>query len=509
MGILVVVLGLLTLGGFGASGYFYVQSQKAKDEKPDISEDEAIRISSEKAKSKLDAAESKSQRIIREARQKARKIQTEADELDNQMLKREENLVKREKIVQKKLDDVESMREEVNEQKTGIKELRSKLETRLEKVSGLSRDEARNRLKKEIEEDLKEYHARQIREVEKEIAEESEDKSKEILIEAMQSIATEYVGETTTSTIKVDDDKMKGRIIGRDGRNIRAFEKVTGVDVIVDESPDAIAISSFDPLRREIASIAMKKLISDGRIHPGRVEELVSKAKKDVSKEIKKNGQVLADEAGWPGIDSGLLKLLGKLKYRTSYGQSLMQHTIEVIRLGTALAEEIGADVELVRRACLLHDVGKVLTHKMEGQHHHLSGKIARRYKLPDNLVNAIEAHHLDIEPDSVEAVIVYIADAISGARPGARKDNYESYIKRVEGIEEAAKKVAGKKASDVFAIHAGREVRVIVKPESIDDDEIVILAKKISDKIQETQTYPGTVQVSVIRESRAVSVAK
>jgi ribonuclease Y len=253
----------------------------------------------------------------------------------------------------------------------------------------------------------------------------------------------------------------------------------------------------------------MKKLIADGRIHPGRIEELVKKAKDEVAKEIKRSGQALADEAGWPGMDIGLLKLVGKMKYRTSYGQSLMQHTIEVIRIGAVLADELNADVELVKKACLLHDVGKVLTHKVEGSHHHISGEIARKYKLPEKMINAIEAHHLDIEADSIEAVVVYLADAISGARPGARKDSYESYIKRVQGIEEAAKKIAGKKATEIYAIHAGREVRVIVKPEQIDDDEMVVLAKNISDQIEKSQTYPGTVQVTVVRESRAMSVAK
>jgi ribonuclease Y len=279
--------------------------------------------------------------------------------------------------------------------------------------------------------------------------------------------------------------------------------------VIVDESPHAIALSSFDPLRREVASIAMTKLIADGRIHPGRIEDIVKKSKGEVSKEIKKAGLELAEEADWPAIDTGLLKLIGKMKYRTSYGQSLMKHTIEVIRIGTALANELGADADLIKKACLLHDVGKVLTHKIEGAHHHLSARVAQKYNLPDKLINAIEAHHLDTDPESIEAVIVYLADAISGARPGARKDSYESYIKRVKGLEEVAQKTAGKRASEVYAIHAGREVRVIVKPEVIDDDEIVILSKDIADKIEESQTYPGTVQVTVIRESRAMSVAK
>jgi ribonuclease Y len=325
----------------------------------------------------------------------------------------------------------------------------------------------------------------------------------------MQRVATDYVGETTTSSIKVDDDKVKGRVIGKEGRNIRAFEKLTGVDVIVDESPNTIALSSFDPLRREIAKVAMETLIKDGRIHPGSIEDAIRKAKNEISQEIKKNGQVLAEEAGWPGIDMGLLKLIGKMKYRSSYGQSLMSHTIEVIRLGEVLATELGADVDLVKRACLLHDVGKVLSHKIDSPHHHISGQIARKYDLDDKLVNAIEAHHLDIEPQSTEAIIVYIADAISGARPGARKDSYEQYIQRIEGIENAAKEMGGEKVDEIFAIRAGRELRVIVKPTLINDDECKVLAKKIAENIEQTQSYPGNVEVMVIRETRSIEVAK
>jgi ribonuclease Y len=391
----------------------------------------------------------------------------------------------------------------------GIEKTRLQLKEELQRISGLTQEEARQKLMSEVDEDIKDYEAKKIRQAQKKVEEVADEKAKEILVESMQRIVTDYVGETTTSTIKVDDDKVKGRIIGKEGRNIRAFEKLTGVDVIIDESPNTIALSSFDPLRREIATVALNKLIGDGRIHPSSIEEAIRKAKNEISIEIKKNGEILAEEAGWPGIDIGLIKLLGKMKYRTSYGQSLMSHTIEVIRIGEVLAAELGADVDLVKKACLLHDIGKVLSHKIDSPHHHISGQIARKYGLDEKLVNAIEAHHLDIEPQSVEAVIVYLADAISGARPGARKDSYEQYIQRIEALENVAKEVGGDKIEEVFAIRAGRELRVIVKPNLISDDEMTVLAKDLAETIEKTQNYPGNVEVTLIRETRAVEIAK
>ena len=493
----------------GVSIYSYLKFGKKWVNVKDIPEEEILKVADKVVSKRIEEAEKEIEENKRKAEEHLRQLRKEAQEHEELLLEREKKLNERTRMLDKKSEELEETAESLKKMQRGVEKTRLQLKEELQRISGLTQEEARQKLMSEVDEDIKDYEAKKIRQAQKKVEEVADEKAKEILVESMQRIVTDYVGETTTSTIKVDDDKVKGRIIGKEGRNIRAFEKLTGVDVIIDESPNTIALSSFDPLRREIATVALNKLIGDGRIHPSSIEEAIRKAKNEISIEIKKNGEILAEEAGWPGIDIGLIKLLGKMKYRTSYGQSLMSHTIEVIRIGEVLAAELGADVDLVKKACLLHDIGKVLSHKIDSPHHHISGQIARKYGLDEKLVNAIEAHHLDIEPQSVEAVIVYLADAISGARPGARKDSYEQYIQRIEALENVAKEVGGDKIEEVFAIRAGRELRVIVKPNLISDDEMTVLAKDLAETIEKTQNYPGNVEVTLIRETRAVEIAK
>ncbi len=504
-----LIIGLVATLLGSVLAFSYIKFVKKWVDIKNIPEEEIARVAEKIIGDKIEKAEKEIEENKKRSEERLREMRKETQEHEELLIEREKKLNERTKMLDQKSEELEIASENVKKMQRGLEKTRAQLKEELERISGLTQEEARQKLMSQVDEDIKNYEAKKIRQAEKKVEEIAEEKAREILVESMQRIATDYVGETTTSTIKIEDDKVKGRVIGKEGRNIRAFEKLTGVDVIVDESPNTIALSSFDPLRREIASVALTKLIGDGRIHPGSIEEAIRKAKNEISIEIKKNGQILAEEADWPGIDIGLLKLIGKMKYRTSYGQSLMSHTIEVMRMGEVLAAEVGADVSLVKRACLLHDVGKVLTHKIESPHHHISGQVARKYGLDEKLVNAIEAHHLDIEPQSVEAVLVYIADAISGARPGARKDSYEQYIQRIESLENVAKELGGDKVEEVFAIKAGRELRVIVKPALISDDEMTVLAKDIASSIEKTQNYPGNVEVTLIRETRALEVAK
>ncbi|MCA9382532.1 ribonuclease Y, partial [Candidatus Dojkabacteria bacterium] len=381
-------------------------------------------------------------------------------------------------------------------------------EGKLEEIAQLTREEAKKQLLDEVEKDISNDIAKKLREAEEKVKFEADDKSKNILVDAMQRAATDYVAETTVTTVEIPNDDMKGRIIGKEGRNIKTFERLTGVDIIVDDVPGVITLSCFDPVRREVAAISLQRLLKDGRVHPGTIEEMVHKVKVDIAKEIKKTGEEVAYEAGFPNLPEDVIKMLGRFKYRFSYGQNLIRHSMEMVKLGSYIASELDADVELTKLACLLHDIGKVVIPEVEGKpHHHISGDVVRKNKMGEKLANAVESHHGDIEPKSVEAIIVYVADAISGARPGARRDNYEEYVKRVRALEDTATSFDGVK--EAYAIHAGREVRVICKSEETNDEDVKVLANKIAKEIEKSQTYPGQVKVNVIREVRAIDTAK
>lgn len=504
---------LVAAVGVGSTIYFYQSNkqlqQTVKDKKfQELSEEEAITRASEKAKSIVLNAKNESLELKNKAEKKIQQTYAELDQREKRLDSLERKNIDKMKEMDQQREQLERDMESLSQAKISVKKMRDKYALKLEHVANLSKEDARTELLKSVEVELKSEIAKKIKQAEDEAEREADEKSRWVLVDAMQKAATDYVAETTTTTIDIDSEELKGKIIGKEGRNIRTFEKLTGVDIIVDESPEAVTLSCFDPVRREVASLALQKLLKDGRVHPGTIESTIQKIKEDIAREIRRTGEKMAYDAGFPDLPIEIIRLLGRFKYRYSYGQNLIKHTLEVMKVGAAIASEIEADVDLVKKACLLHDVGKVMVHEIEGKpHHHISGDIIRKYLRDEKLANAAEAHHGDIEPKSVEAVIVLIADAISGARPGARRDNYEDYVKRIRALEDIAKKFS--EVMEAYAIHAGREVRVILKPKESTDEDAKILARKISKEIEKTQQYPGTVKVTVIREFRVEGEAK
>ena len=377
----------------------------------------------------------------------------------------------------------------------------------LQRISGLSAEEAKKQLLTELEKQLVNEKAAIIKEMDQKAKEEADKNARELVSYAIQKCAADHTSETTVSIVSLPNDDMKGRIIGREGRNIKAIETLTGIDLIIDDTPEAVIISGFDPLRREVAKIALEKLIADGRIHPAKIEEMVEKAKEEIEATIKSEGERAVMETGVMGLHPDLVKLIGKLKYRTSYGQNVLNHSIEVSNLARIMAEEIGADPKIARRAGLLHDIGKALDHDMEGTHVEIGVDVLRKYKENDLIINAVEAHHGDVEPKTIEAVLVQAADAISASRPGARRETLETYIKRLQQLEEIADSFEGVEKS--FAIQAGREVRIIVKPEKVSDSQMTLMARDIAKKVESEMEYPGQIKVNVIRETRTIEYAK
>jgi ribonuclease Y len=510
---IVIVAALIGIAGSASTVYFFQSNKKLQRKLSDqhaqeLSEEEAITKASEKARKMLLSSKNDALEIKTKAEEKIKQMYAELDDREKRIDQHEKKVFEKQNTIDERLERLDGKERFLDQEKNNLKLLREKLTTTLEKISGFSKEEARKNLFNQLEIQLKDEVAKKIRQAGEEAERAAEEKGKWILVDAMQKSATDYVAETTTTTLELESEEVKGKIIGKEGRNIRTFEKLTGVDIIVDEAPDEVTLSCFDPVRREVAAIALQKLLKDGRVHPGTIEATIQKVKEDIAREIKKTGEKLAFDANCPNLPLEIIRLLGRFKYRYSYGQNLIKHTLEMIKLGSALAAELNADANLVKKACLLHDIGKVLVHEIEGKPHHvISGDIVRKYLHDEKLANAVEAHHGDIEPKSIEAIIVAIADAISGARPGARRDNYEEYIKRIRALEDIAKK--HKEVKEAYAIYAGREIRVILKPMESTDNDATVIAHKISEEIEKTQQYPGTVKVNVIREFRAEEDAK
>ncbi|MDY5912114.1 MAG: ribonuclease Y [Inconstantimicrobium porci] len=474
------------------------------------------------AKSTLEAARKESESLkkesILEAKEEVHKLRSDCDrelrERRNEVQRLERRLIQREESIDKKSDILERKDTEINEKmdevekiKNQVQELYDNQKAELERISNMSCEEAKQLLLDEVNKEIKHDVAVMIKEVETKAKEEADKRSREIITTAIQRCAADHVSETTVHVVNLPNDEMKGRIIGREGRNIRTLETLTGVDLIIDDTPEAVILSSFDPIRREIAKIALEKLIVDGRIHPARIEEMVERAKKEVDDDIKEEGEQATFETGVHGLHPELIKLLGRLKYRTSYGQNVLKHSIEVSYLAGLMASELGLDVNTAKRAGLLHDIGKAVDQEYEGPHAIIGGDLAKKYRESAVIVNAIAAHHGDVEMISLEAVLVQAADAISAARPGARRETLEAYIKRLEKLEEIANSYDGVDKS--YAIQAGREIRIMVKPDHVDDAGAVEMARDMVKTIEQQLEYPGQIKVNIIRETRAVEYAK
>ena len=508
MSVLGIILAIAALGVGGLGGYTYRKTQMARD----------AQNAEGKAEKKIADAETKAKEIILEAKDEAMKLaenaKKEERERRDQLLSQEKRVSQREEAMdkksdelEKKRDDVDKIKGEVEATKNELRDIRVKQTEALEKISKLTKDEAKDKLLGMVEKDYKKDIVNFIKKIEEETKEEADTKAREILVTAIQRVAGEQTAESTVTAVALPNDEIKGRIIGREGRNIQAIEKATGCDIIVDDTPGMIVISGFDPVRRNVAKVAVESLIKDGRIHPGRIEEAVAKAQNEIDKQIKEAGEKAIYEAGVAGIPAEMVKLLGRLKFRTSFAQNVLQHSVETALLASALASELGADVAVAKKAGLLHDIGKAIDQDMEGGHAIISRDICKKFGMTDEVIHAVEAHHEDVPFRTVEAVIIQVADAISAGRPGARRDSLDNYIKRLTELENIANGFEGVEKS--YAIQAGREVRIFVTPEKVDDLTAIKLAKDIATKVESDLKYPGQIKVNVIRETRAIEYAK
>mgnify|MGYP001079332689 FL=1 len=469
--------------------------------------DEALKTAETKKREALLEAKEESIRTKNELDKETKERRAELQRYERRVLNKEENLDKKSETLERRETSLSAREENVNRKLTEAEELLDKRQQELERISGLTSEQAKEYLLKSVEDDVKHDTAIMVKEMETRAKEEADKKAKEYVVTAIQRCAADHVAETTVSVVQLPNDEMKGRIIGREGRNIRTLETMTGVELIIDDTPEAVVLSGFDPVRREVARIALERLIVDGRIHPARIEEMVEKAQKEVEVNMREDGEAATLEVGIHGIHPELVKLLGKMKFRTSYGQNALKHSIEVAQLSGLLAAEVGVDIRMAKRAGLLHDIGKSIDHEVEGSHVKLGAELCRKYKESAIVTNAVESHHGDVEPESLISCIVQAADTISAARPGARRETLETYTNRLNQLEEITDSFKGVDKS--FAIQAGREVRVMVIPEQISDDDMVLLARDISKQVEAELEYPGQIKVNVIRESRVTDYAK
>ena len=484
--------------GIGVGGFMGYQRTRQINGKNQIERD-------------LADAKTKASDIVLKAKDEALKIENERRK---EWQKTENRLADREKTLDNKLEELDRRAEklrahedEVDSLKNEIRDIRTRQQEKLEKIAGLKKKDAADKLMQMTERDIKQDLAGLVSKLQHDAMDDAEERAQMILVTAMERMSSEVTAERTVTAVKLTDDEMKGRIIGKEGRNIQALQRETGVDILVDDTPGMIVLSSFDPIRRQVARLSLEMLMKDGRIHPARIEEVVAKAKKQIDKEVKQAGEDAAREVGVVGIPKEMLRMLGELKFRTSFGQNVLKHSTEMAQIAGMIAEEIGADVRITKIATLLHDVGKAVTHKIEGKHHHIGAELARKYGMDERIVHAIEAHHDDIEATTPEAIIVRVCDAASAARPGARNVSAENFAERMRDLENVATSFEG--IDKAYAISAGREVRVIVKPQTIDDLSAIKLARDIATKIESTMQYPGTIKVNVIRETRAIEFAK
>ena len=490
---------------------YYKKVTEAKignaDEKAREIIDEAVKTAETKKREAMLEAKEESIRVKNDLDKEVKERRAEIGRSERRIVQKEENLDKKLEAIEKREAGFAAKEEEINRQKAQVAKLNEERVKELERISGLTSEQAKDYLLKTVEEDVKIDTAKLIKEMEHKAKEEADKKAKEYVVTAIQKCAADHVAETTISVVQLPNDEMKGRIIGREGRNIRTLETLTGVDLIIDDTPEAVILSGFDPIRREVARIALEKLIVDGRIHPARIEEMVEKAQKEVETMIREEGEAATLEVGVHGIHPELVRLLGRMKFRTSYGQNALKHSIEVAQLSGLLAAEIGVDVRTAKRAGLLHDIGKSVDHDMEGSHIKIGVDLCRKYKESPIIINAVEAHHGDVEPESLIACIIQAADTISAARPGARRETLETYSNRLKQLEDISNGFKGVEKS--FAIQAGREIRIMVVPEQISDADMVLLARDISKQIEAELEYPGQIKVNVIRESRVTDYAK